>query len=148
MTVWGNTSTPSWSWYSVNPRRWPSSRSSSREGGGSSIASRAIATRPLGDGGVPLGDAFEPPLRRVVDHVGDVRVVVSAHDLAVAHLHHRHNGEQDPFAGVELPFLHVLEDHEIAFGHDVAGMVVIAGERLDVDLEAVDDLLRTVRALP
>ena len=54
---------------------------------------------------------------------------------------------EDPLAGVELPLLDVLEDHEVALGDDVARVVVVARERLDADLEPVDDLLRAPRAL-
>src|SRR5438270_13701210 len=97
-----------------------------------------MAPRLGADGGVSLSDAFEPPLRRVVDDVPDVRVVVPSRDPAVAHLHHGHEGMEDALAGVELPLLDMFEDHEIAFGHDVAGGGVLAGERVDAGLQTLD----------
>ena len=55
---------------------------------------------------------------------------------------------EDPFAGVELPLLDVLEDHEVALGDDVPRVVVVARQRFDADLQPVDDLLRAPAPWP
>jgi len=68
---------------------------------------------------------------------------VPAHDLTVAQFHDRHERVHHDLARVEHPLLGVLRDDEVPFRDRVARMVVIAGERLDAELQPGDDLRRS-----
>ena len=95
----------------------------------------------LGDGvGAATHDVLDPPLRRVVDDVADMGVVVPTTDLPVADLHHTHERVIHHLTGVEHPALHVFPDHQITLGDDVLGEVVVARQRFDADLEASNNV--------